>query len=95
MNITLSEAVATAKEQGVTIGELEALGFEIDLSGTANVTAKETTPELPVNAELTAHVEALFEAGRKVKATAQGRAKRVLGDQDGISPYRVIVTKGK
>lgn len=95
MKITLSEAVDTATKKGITIGALEALGFEVELSGVANVASKETTPELPVNAEALAHAEALFEAGRKVKATAQGRAKRVLGDQDGISPYRVIVTKGK
>jgi len=91
LQITLAEAVELSREQGVTVGEIEALGFEIlSTAGAANVAAANA---VPVNAELLAHAEALYTGGRKAKNTQSGRSKRVLGDQDGISPYRVIVTK--
>ena len=93
MNITLSEAVATAKAQGVTIGELEAIGFEIDLSGSSNVASKETTPEAPeTKPELVEASAVLFEAGVKRAKTGNGRPKRTLGTKEGTYPYNVTVT---
>ena len=80
--------------ESFSIEEVQA-SFELVSAGTANVQAKVAQPTLPVNAELTAQVASLYGTGRTVKGTKSGRDKVVLGDQDGISPYRVIITRAK
>ncbi len=96
MQLTPRQIVELSREEKVSIDKLEEMGFTV--AGEANVTAASAQPTAPVyeqDAVLTAAAELLFTEGRKAAATKAGRAKRVLGDQDGVSPYRVIVTKAK
>jgi hypothetical protein len=84
-----------SRDEGVSVDELEKVGFTVN-TGAANVAAAPAKPTAPVyeqDAALTAAAALLFKKGRQATATKAGRAKRVLGDRDGISPYRVIVTK--
>ena len=94
MELTPSQMLTLSREEGESVDALEKLGFTI--AGAANVVAAPAKPATPVyeqDAALTAAAELLFNEGRKTAATKAGRAKRILGDKDGIRPYRVIVTK--
>ncbi len=90
--ITASEAVLLCETNSL---EEVLASFEVVSAGAANVTAVAAQPSHPVNVELTAQVATLYEAGRTVRGTKSGRSKVVLGDQDGINPYRVIITRAK
>jgi len=65
--------------------------------GVANVTARAAQPTPVANPTLTAQVATLYAEGRPVAATkgSPPRSKVVLGDRDGIAPYRVIITRAK
>lgn len=98
MQITLTEAIQLVKD-GSTPAEVEAT-FSVGNGavGAAQVVAVEAAPvEVQANAELTAAVELLWEAGTARAQTkgATPRLKRTLGDTDGIEPYRVIITQAK
>lgn len=95
MQLTPQEAIELLRdneEDGLTVASLEKkYGFTI---GGANVAASAPAPvvEVPKDPELVAHVEALIAAGRRAKATKAGRPKTILGDQENLGGYRVIIT---
>lgn len=92
--LTAAQAIQLMKDESVNLAELEAMGFVV---GTAQVAAAAAAPEVQVNAELTALVAQIWDAGTNRPQTkgAHPRQKRTLGDADGIAPYRVIITQAK
>ena len=98
MQITANKAVKLAAEEHTTLGALEEMGFTI-VVGDANTSAP--APAVPkavvVNEELIALVEAVrakahtkTKTGKALK-TSDGRPKAVLGRNDGIGGFTVII----
>ncbi len=92
VNISSAEAIDLARDSKILVTELEALGFTI-VTGDVQVAAVAVTTTVAPNAELVAHAEALFEAGRETDPTKSGRERRLLSEKDGLSPYRLSITK--
>ena len=93
---TISRDVAQElREAGFSLAEIVEQ-YDIDLTaGEANVQAAQA--QVPVNEGLLATAKELFAAGHKAENTKRGRATRVLGREDGIAPYSIVVygpTKG-
>lgn len=91
------EEVSALLELGISFKEIVAEGYTIGSANVESATAAPTAPAKPKKAEkaLLDAAELLFNAGRKVRQTAEGRERHVIGDQEGMHPFRVIVTKGK
>ena len=86
--LTNLQAAQVAAENKISVDDLLKLGFEI-VAGAANVEA--AVPTVPVNEALLATAKELFKAGRKAENTQKGRATRVLGQEEGIAPYSIVV----
>jgi len=91
--LTANQAVQVSREEGVTIADLEEMGFTIITAGQANVQAAQA--EVPANEELQAIAEDLFGKGRKGEPTKSGRLVRVLGAKEGLGPYSIVVYRDK
>lgn len=101
LNITESKATRMAKEEGVTLDFLREIGFVI-VPGEANTAAAQAAPVEPTyNEELLAQVEALVAVAHtttktgKPLSTRDGRPKAVLGKNDQIGGYTVIINGSK
>jgi len=94
MQITANEAVKLAAEENTTLGALETMGFEIVVGG-ANTSAPAPAAPKVVDEALVAQVTALVKKGRKVNSTKNGRGKWVLGSQENLGAFRVIITADK
>ncbi len=88
--LTALEAIDLSRSEGVSIAELEGMGFSVQTAGNANVQAKvvapKTTPALVTAAAL------LFKAGKSRGKTKQGRPRVTLGVKEGSYPYAISVS---
>ena len=95
MEITASEAIELMQERDdVTLETLAAAGFTV-VTNVAQAQVQAAAAQPTRDEELFAAVEHLYTQARRVKGTRSGRAKRVLGDAEGLQPYRVIITKAR
>jgi hypothetical protein len=82
-------------EAGFSFKEIANDGYTITTAGDANVAAQSSQPTVEPNETLLAAAATLFAEGRvpsRGRKTKTGRIRKVLGTEDGISPYNVVVT---
>lgn len=97
VTVTAVEAVALARLFDISVDEVGTLPGVTLIAGAANADAAKAVKPAPVKAsqELMDAAELLYNTGRKARATKDGRTKRLVGDIEGLAPYRVMVTKAK
>lgn len=90
ITLNANEAIELCRKEGITLAQLEEMGFAITTAGQANVVAAAVAPtEKP---ELVAAATLLQAAAVKRGKTANGRQKYTLGAKEGTGIFNVVVT---